>query len=515
MNFDEIQEQVLLVLRTLDASAVVDIALLAAALLVGYRTFRPSGGLKIFVAIAAGTALFGLARFFQFRALNWVFENLRDVILILLAVVFQPEIRRIFERVVSLRRGRFFQEGPEFARQFARTVFQLASRKTGALFVFPGKESLSTLATGGFVARAEYSDALIRSIFDHHSPGHDGAVLLEGNRVQAFGLRLPLSETGTLPEDQGTRHHAAMGLAERSDAMIIAVSEERGTVTHFRNNRHRVVRNPAELESLVRSFYFKDARRPRYQRWARLAPQVLACLMVAFFFWAAIVLSEGRIRTRDVVLPAEFVGRPGGLVLADATRETVRLQLSGTREKLDHLREETLKLRFSLQGLRPGRHSFAVERADLDLPRGVQMLSADPAVLQMTLIAITEKTARVEPTFTGRLPEQFELLVADIDPDLIPVYFTRDTPGAARPVIGTVPINISGIRGETVIRARLRPPPDLRPVAGDWPTVNVQLEVLEKRRPGPPPREEPPESEPEPVPPPVEEPEEPGEPRVN
>ncbi len=479
--FREFQEQFLLVLETLDFRATLDILLLAAAFLVIYRTFRPSGGLKIFGALAAGTALFMLSRLLHFRALNWIFENFRDVIIILLVVVFQPEIRRLFERVVSLRGRRLFLEDTGFAGDFARTVFQLAARKNGALFVLPGAENVNALTTGGFPAKANYSGALVQSIFDPHSPGHDGAVLLEGDRIQAFGLRLPLSETGVLPEDLGTRHHAAMGLAEKSDALVIAVSEERGTVTYFQNGRYRVVRNPAELESLVRSFYFRERRMPRFQRMTRLAPQFLASLALAFLFWAGVVFSEGRIRMAVVSGAVEFANRPGGLVLADTRAPTVTLRVSGTREKLKLLEKDSIKVRLNLTGLGPGQHFLAIKSAAVDLPDGVGFLAAQPAGLNVSLIAITEQSARVEPRFTGRLPEHLELLVSEIEPETVPVYFSRDSAGASpQTSVPTVPIDISGIRRGTELRAKLAPPADLRPVEGEWPQVRVRIEIHNK-----------------------------------
>jgi DNA integrity scanning protein DisA with diadenylate cyclase activity len=113
----------------------------------------------------------------------------------------------------------------------ADALYRLAEERHGAIIVLPGKEPIQEWLAGGFVLDAEPSFPLLMSIFDPHSPGHDGALIVEKGRLSQFGVRLPISDTNKLPAVFGTRHHAAMGLSEKSDAMVLVVSEERGAVS--------------------------------------------------------------------------------------------------------------------------------------------------------------------------------------------------------------------------------------------------------------------------------------------
>jgi DNA integrity scanning protein DisA with diadenylate cyclase activity len=114
----------------------------------------------------------------------------------------------------------------------------------GALIVIPGRESIERHTEGGIEIDARLSEPLLLSLFDPNSPGHDGAVVIQGSRISAFAVHLPLS---TVPAGRGTRHAAALGLAERCDALCVVVSEERGTISLAREGAIRPIANEAQL----------------------------------------------------------------------------------------------------------------------------------------------------------------------------------------------------------------------------------------------------------------------------
>ena len=162
----------------------------------------------------------------------WIFQSFFAVLVVLLVVVFQDDLRRLFERiaVLGLRRRRPHTEVGGAAAIY-RTLQQLAESHTGALLIIPGREPIERHLQGGVVLDANISEELLLSIFDPHSPGHDGAVLVQGDRLARFGVHLPLSEDNAQLGAGGTRHAAALGLAERCDALWVAVSEERGRIS--------------------------------------------------------------------------------------------------------------------------------------------------------------------------------------------------------------------------------------------------------------------------------------------
>lgn len=217
----------------LDWRVILDIITIGLIIFFLYHTLRTTGTWKIALGILIAAVLFFIARLLDLKGTEWIYSNLSQVLLLGLIIIFQPEIRKIFERAASIRPREAIKEGSKIAHLTSEVVFTLAQKKRGALIVFSGKDSLEASTSAGIVADAKPSFPLFMSIFDPHSPGHDGATIIENGLMRAFGVRLPLSKMEKLSEEFGTRHHAAMGLSETTDAMVIAVSEERQTVTLF------------------------------------------------------------------------------------------------------------------------------------------------------------------------------------------------------------------------------------------------------------------------------------------
>src|SRR3990167_9366881 len=191
------------------------------------------------ILIIAGIYL--ITRQFNLVLTAAVFERFFAVILIALVVIFQEELRNFFEQVAvfslkkrSLKPQKFEAFG-EQADFLARTMMDLAEEHIGALVVLKGKDMIVRHMEGGVEVNGAVSEPLLKSIFDPHSIGHDGAVVLEGNTLTKFSCHLPLSKETEKVGRSGTRHAAALGLAEKTDALCLVVSEERGTVSVARN----------------------------------------------------------------------------------------------------------------------------------------------------------------------------------------------------------------------------------------------------------------------------------------
>ena len=171
-------------------------------------------------------------------------------------VIFQEELRQIFERIAVWRLTS--KNDPSLRSDAAdilvKTVADLAKDKIGALIVVEGKNPIGRHIMGGIELGGKISEPLLKSIFDPHSPGHDGAVIIENDQIARFAAHLPLSKDFQQLAHVGTRHSAALGLAELSDAMCIAVSEERGKISVARNGRLRQVDNMQELGALLQKF---------------------------------------------------------------------------------------------------------------------------------------------------------------------------------------------------------------------------------------------------------------------
>lgn len=170
--------------------------------------------------------------FLQLDTLTWILNILAPGLVIALAIVFQPELRKIFMRIGQ---GSFFRTGrrPRFTQleSILNAADVLASRRRGALLVFSRTVGLKNIIDTGTRLDAEISSSLVLSIFGHDTPLHDGAMVFSGGRIVAAGCFLPLSEQQDIRRSFGTRHRAALGLSEESDAIVLIVSEESGALS--------------------------------------------------------------------------------------------------------------------------------------------------------------------------------------------------------------------------------------------------------------------------------------------
>ncbi|OGC07921.1 TIGR00159 family protein [candidate division WOR-1 bacterium RIFOXYD2_FULL_36_8] len=182
---------------------------------------------------------FATARILGLNTINWFFEKFAAAILVVLIIVFQPELRRALEQ---LGRGRFVtrlgftpQPSSWFIRTLVRAIEQLSEEKTGGLIVLERSTGLNEYIESGTKIEGLLSQQLLTTIFNNKSALHDGAVIIHGDRILAAGSLLPLSESRLLDKRLGTRHRAAVGLSEITDAIVIVISEMNGTISIAEN----------------------------------------------------------------------------------------------------------------------------------------------------------------------------------------------------------------------------------------------------------------------------------------
>jgi len=184
-------------------------------------------GLLLFFAISF------IARWFNLRALSWIMSSILAVWVVAFVIVFQPEIRNALARLGRQRSLKFFlkvEESP-IKQEIVDAVKKLSEEKIGALIVIQKGIGLSDIIQSGCRIEAKVDSALLRTIFFPDTPLHDGACIVQGDKIIAAGCILPLSDDMTLSGRYGLRHRAALGLSEHSDALCIVVSEETGKIS--------------------------------------------------------------------------------------------------------------------------------------------------------------------------------------------------------------------------------------------------------------------------------------------
>ncbi|MBU0574314.1 MAG: diadenylate cyclase CdaA [Candidatus Margulisbacteria bacterium] len=217
----------------------VDIILVAVMFYYLLMWLRGTRAIALLRGLVLILVVYFVARVTGLNTINWLFDKFTAVVLIIIVIVFQPELRRTLEQ---LGRGRIFTRlgvmpppSSWFIRSLVRAVEQLADSKTGALIVLERNTGLNEYVESGVRLDAAMSTELLVSIFQHKSYLHDGAVVVQADRILAAGCLLPLSESRLLDKRLGTRHRAAVGISELTDAIVIVISEQTGTISFAEN----------------------------------------------------------------------------------------------------------------------------------------------------------------------------------------------------------------------------------------------------------------------------------------
>ncbi|MBK8046610.1 MAG: TIGR00159 family protein [Anaerolineales bacterium] len=228
--------------RLLNWTSLIDVALVALVIYLLLRLFSGTQAMQLLrglLIVALVIAI--LSQVVDLPAFNWLLRNSLPVVLFAIPVIFQPELRRALERL-----GRsaplFLQRGDttktqNLINEVVRSVDYLAQRRTGALIVFHGITELGDIIDRGVRVDGEVTFELLSTIFFPNTPLHDGAVIVRGDRLLAASCVLPLTDRELSDSQLGTRHRAAIGVTEQSDALVVVVSEETGRVSVARNGR--------------------------------------------------------------------------------------------------------------------------------------------------------------------------------------------------------------------------------------------------------------------------------------
>jgi hypothetical protein len=256
--------------------------------------------------------------------------------------------------------------------------------------VLPGQQVIDGLLQGGVVLEGQVSTPLLLSVFDPSSPGHDGAVIIEGNRVRKFGVHLPLAEHFERYSELGTRHRAALGLAERSDALVVAVSEERGTISVASGGELRTLAQSEglreDLVSVLKQRYQDDPKRPWYWFLTHNLRDKVIAVFFALLLWAIFVASQGSgVVTRPYEVPVEFQFLPRGYTVSDLSPETVAVTLSGRNQDFNLLDPEALRIVIRLPGGVEGRQRVRIEESMISRPAALSVAKFTPRYVEFTV----------------------------------------------------------------------------------------------------------------------------------
>ena len=246
---------------TIRIADVLDIAIMAYLVYLVLKLAKSTRATSLLKGLLVFLLALWLSSIFKLNGINFILNQMMELGILALIILFQPEIRRILEQVGSSRLTFFNFFGKEqkagtMEHAIGQTVLactEMSKSRTGVLIVFEREMLLDDLVRSGTVLDAEVSNELLKNIFFVKAPMHDGAVIVRNGRVLGAGCMLPLSKNINLSRDLGMRHRAGIGMSENSDAVVVIVSEETGSISVAIGGMLKRHLMPETLENLLRN----------------------------------------------------------------------------------------------------------------------------------------------------------------------------------------------------------------------------------------------------------------------
>ncbi|MDX2053538.1 MAG: diadenylate cyclase [Polyangiaceae bacterium] len=458
---------------------VLDILIVWGLAYVLISTLRRTRSRLVLVGVGVLAGVYLLARLLDLGLTLGVFQVLLTVAAVGLLIIFQDDLRQGFERLGA---GSLFLHSkeqpdalPSVVHLLTRVAFDLAEQKTGALIVVKGKDPLDRFLSSGIPLQGKPSVELLKSIFDTSSPGHDGAVVVVDNLVERFGARLPLS--GHADHAFGTRHAAALGLSEQTDALVIVVSEERGIVS---------VAHRGQLTPMLTDTGLKERLLPLVKAEVRPKVTVLGwflgdfrskalALGLTLVAWAALMTYESESALHVVTAQVAFSGVPGDWAVEEPKPREVRVTLAGSVRAFARF-DRQLTLSLDATRLREGEEIFTVRPEMLTLPPGLSVNDIQPRRIVVVARQTLAVSVPVRARTSGSLPEGLVLERLRVSPPQLKIRVKKMDRGRLAYVL-TEPLSLNGITGSTSRRLKVVLPIDAQPEEDAPDTVEVFADI--------------------------------------
>ncbi|MGV8058719.1 MAG: diadenylate cyclase [Smithellaceae bacterium] len=479
-------DSIMMFIKSVRIQDILDIVIIAVMILALLTWFKTRASRFVLIGIILLGGIYVAARFFQLYLTTIVLQSFFAILLFVLVVIFQEDLRGFFEKLAMLGNiHKKFQplsawEGT--AGIIAQTAVTLAKKNIGALIVLQGDDPLERHINGGTALDGIASEPLLASIFDPHSAGHDGAVVINGDRVTMFGCHLPLSMNTGKYGNLGLRHTAALGMAERSDALCIVVSEERGTISLAHKEELTVVKNAAALHEVLEKFYVRNApvkKSSPLRTWLKenTLEKVIA-VVLACIFWVVFGYQRDILR-RDFIIPIDYKNVPANWKIDEPQVTEAKVFLQGPAQAFRLLDERSLKLSLDLSPIAEKKREFTLTKEMLNAPSGLSVAEITPAKIRVYASKLLSYTLPVNVVVHNSLPDSLALQKIVITPSTLKVLVdSRLRPDQLR--IETEPIDLQKISSTTSINTKIVLPVGVSFPDNKGPAVYAVIKVKKK-----------------------------------
>lgn len=465
----------------------LDIAIVAFVIYSIFMFLRRTRSYLVFIGLAITGGLYVVSKTFN---LYLTFVTLRyfvGVAVVIFVIVFQTEIRKYLEflGLIGTRRIKSTRLTPRSpaSSEIIEACIRMAKQKIGALIVLKGNDSIDALIDGGKTLDGIISEEVLLSLFDPNSDGHDGAVVVINNRITKFGAHLPLSTNFKEIGKHGTRHSAALGLAENSDALCIVVSEEKGKISIAQNAKLRALQDFSDLDKeltkyIKQKFELRQDNRPisfiKHNFQYKLGAMILASIL--WFFTAY----KAGITERTYRIPISLVNLPNNLLVVDYSPKEIAVTVSGRGEQIyENLTQENFKVSFDAAKLETGVNKKNIEKRNVIVPANLALTKVEPESLLLTAIKYKTVNVPIAVKITGEVKKEVEIASIVSNPESIELKVPEDTDIPTE--IATETIDISNLTESVIIPIKIIAPEDAI-VINDVETINAAITMRDKEK---------------------------------
>jgi uncharacterized protein (TIGR00159 family) len=445
------------------------------------RDFPPRARRGLGIVLITFLGIYTVAEVMDIYLVSRIIEVLFLAFIIGTVVVFQADLRRIIDQMDSwnfLRDRPVSTSNEQVNDILTEALASLADRKIGALIALKGDEPWDRHLEGGINLKGEVSRPLLYSLFNPTSPAHDGALLIKENTVLKFGVHLPLSTRIPEDSDYGTRHAAALGLSERTDALILAVSEERGEITVAERGTLTTVESDGlkhRLEQFAsrhaQSNVQQEVQHPGFKKLQTAALSFLAAVSL----WLVFAYSPN-LWYRTFEVPIVYQNLPEQWRIESTAPTAAQISISGAQRSFEAFSPENLTVVVDLEDPTEGTHRKELSADLVRLPVGLSVAALHPDEVEIDLQKLQSHRVPVEVQTTGKLPATLELSNILPQPDSVTILHIP-TPEQSVDRLLTEPIRLDEITESTDVERSLIIPTDVQLSSQQESTVDIQVEV--------------------------------------
>ena len=477
------------IIKNIRIQDFLDVAIIALMIFAALTWFKARASRFVLIGITLLGGVYLAARFFQLYLTTIVLQGFFAILLFVLVVIFQEDLRGFFERLAML--GKIGKKFPspsglkDTAKIIAQTAVNLAKKRVGALIVIQGNDPLERHVNGGTKLDGMVSEPLLESIFDPHSMGHDGAVIIDGDRITKFGCHLPLSVNTSSYKNIGLRHTAALGLAERSDALCVVVSEERATISLAYMENLKVIPNAAVLHETLEQFYIRNTptktSHPALNWLKGNTLEKVIALVMACVLWIAFGYQRDIVR-RDFTVPIEYKNVPKNWQIEEPQVMETKVVLQGPEQAFRLLDEHSLKLSLDLSAVMDKQREFNLTSNMINVPSNLSVTDIVPSSIQVYASKTIPWTFPVQVKTQNALPWNMSLQKITVTPSKVRVLIgSQVKPEQIK--IETEPIDLQKVFFTTTLDVNIILPAGVSFPEGQSPVARVWIKVKNKKSP--------------------------------